>query len=405
MRRLILCLLWPVIFFGQELEILGYFEPQVTGMRLSDKFYQVSSNKLRLDFQKDLSDRISFGANVNYITYHGKTNWAIVDYLPTNIVNTMPEFQKNMLIFNFGDMVQSAGPLFVHRPDRIYLDNAYMKMTFKYTDVTLGRQQISLGTGYTWNPTDLFNTKDILDPTYEQPGHNAIRFDFPTSTHTTLTAIYSPDEEWKNSTKLLKYKFPLGHFDISGIFIDRYWTFTDYTALTSNIYKRQMFGGDIAGELFGLGVWTEIGYNKLSLKKGYGLFFNNFVESVVGLDYTFSSGLYIMSEFYKNTMAPTEWHDYTLNSWMWYLSAEVKTIGRDQLLAMFQYPITNLITIGCLTITSLNDNSSAIVPTLNYSIFEDVEMIFYGNFYIGSEGKSFSSNLGNGGMLRFRVYF
>lgn len=293
----------------------------------------------------------------------------------------------------------------MHRPDRVFLDNAYMKLTFQYADVTLGRQQISLGTGYTWNPTDLFDTKDILDPTYEQPGHNAIRFDIATSTRSTLTAIYSPDEEWENSTKLIKYKFPLGHFDISTTFIDRYWTFTDYTTFSSSIFKRQMLGGDFAGELLGLGVWAEFGYNKLDLKDSDGLDFDNFSETVVGIDYTFRSGLYVMSEYYRNTLVPTDWQDYTLNNWMWYFSAKTKTISRDQLLIMAQYPVTDLITVGCMAITSLSDNSSAIVPTLNYPIFEDVEMIFYGNFYIGSEGKSFSSNLGNGGMLRFKVYF
>ena len=31
----------------------------------------------------------------------------------------------------------------------------------------MGKQQISLGTGYVWNPTDVFNIKELFDPTYE----------------------------------------------------------------------------------------------------------------------------------------------------------------------------------------------------------------------------------------------
>ena len=85
--------------------------------------------------------------------------------------------------------------------DQTFLDNAYVMIRMKYADLIVGKQQISLGTGYVWNPTDIFNIKDILDPTYEQPGHNAIRLDIPIGTKYNLTGIYSPDDTWKNSTK------------------------------------------------------------------------------------------------------------------------------------------------------------------------------------------------------------
>jgi hypothetical protein len=404
--KVFLLLFLPQIIFGQNLFIGGYFEPQYSGIVLSDKYYQLNSNKIRVDLEKELSDQVSLAANFNYITYHGKTSWNIVDYLPDTITRSLLHIQKNNLKFQFGDMVQSVGPMFFHRPERFYLDNAYIKLAFKNTDVTIGRQQISLGTGYTWNPTDLFNNKDILDPTYEQPGHNAINVEFPINNSSTLTVLYSPGEEWQNSARLLKYKWNWARFDFSAITIWRDWTFTDYAFFQTSNFQRKMYGADFVGELFGLGVWGEFGFNEMDLNDGVEINqIKDFNEIVTGVDYTFKSGFYVMGEYYRNSLATNDWQDYSLNNWMWYLSAELKTISRDQVLALCQYPATDLISLGFMTINSLSDKSSAIVPMMTFSIFQDVELTAYGNFYFGKDGRSFSTNLGNGVLARLRAYF
>lgn len=406
MKKLFWLLLFPQLLLGQELIIGGYFEPQFSGIVLKDNYYQLYSNKLRVDLEKELSDRVSIAANFNYITYHGKTSWNIVDYLPDNIVAPLSNQHKNYMKFQFGDMVQSVGPMFVHRPERFYLDNAYIKLGFKYADITTGRQQISLGTGYTWNPTDLFNTKDILDPTYEQSGHNAIKVEVPVKNNSTFTVLYSPGEEWQDSARMLKYKWNMGRFDFSAITIWRDWTFNDYISFQQSSFSREMYGGDIVGELLGLGVWSEFGFNKMALKKGKGIDqIEDFYEIVVGSDYTFKSEFYIMGEYYKNSLAPSNSQDYSLNNWMWYLSAELKTVSRDQVLIMCQHPVTDLITLGFMTINSLSDKSTAFVPTMTHSIFQDVELTVYGNFYFGKEGDSFSNSLGNGVLVRLKSYF
>jgi len=57
------------------------------------------------------------------------------------------------------------------------------------------------------------------------------------------------------------------------------------------------------------------------------------------------------------------------------------------------------------TIYSISDNSFALVPTLNYSLSDNVEVFAYLNINFGKEGKVFAKNMGNGGMIRARVYF
>ena len=377
--------------FSQKVDLFGYFESQVMGAEIKNKFYQLYSNKLRLDLQSKLSEKITFGANFDYITYHGKTTWNILDFMTTEIVESIPVGMKSFYIIPFSN--------------RNFLDNAYVKVAFKHFDLTAGKQQISLGTGYVWNPIDVFNIKDVLDPTYEQPGHNAIRIDAPIGTSYNFMALYSPEETWQNSAKLIKFKGRIAHFDYSLVAIEKLWRFHDYTQfdlLQMNFSelpeKRQLLGMSTAGELLGVGLWAEYGYNKMGQSK-------DFYELVVGGDYTFDFQTYIMLEYYRNTLGKTDYKNYNLNDWMRLFATEQKAISRDQVYSFIQHPITDFIQLGLSSIYSISDNSLALVPTFNYSFSQNMEIMAYLNFNFGEDGTAYSRLQGNGGLLRARIYF
>jgi len=289
--------------------------------------------------------------------------------------------------------------------NRNFLDNAYIKLAFRNFDLTIGKQQISLGTGYVWNPMDVSNIKDVLDPTYEQPGHNAVRLDVPLTSVYRLTALYSPEDTWRNSGKLIQFKGRISHFDYSAIAIEKVWRFHDYTQFdTENMSflelpeRRRLFGASTAGELLGLGVWAEYGYNKMEYTK-------DFHELVVGTDYTFDFQTYLMLEFYRNTLGKTDYEDYDINDWMRQFFAEQKSISRDQIYVLIQHPVTDFLGLGSSGIFSISDKSLALVPTINYSFSENIDIMAYINYNFGREGKVFAKNIGNGGLLRARVYF
>ncbi len=373
--------------FAKDVDLFGYFESQWMGAQVHDEIIQLQSNKLRLDLKGNW-DRVQFGANINWITYHGKTEWQITDYLPKKIVAEIPEIFRSYYVLPFND--------------NSYLDNAYAKISFNKWDLTVGKQQISLGSGYAWNPTDLFNTKDLFDPTYEQPGHNAVRADVALAERWNLTALIAPEENWDRSAKLLTTKIGLGRFDVSLTAIETMWLFHDYNSFSTSGFagepeKRNMVGGSIVGELLGLGVWIEGGYNDMARS-------TDFTELVAGLNYTFASQTFIMIEYFYNSSCSTNENDYTLNDWMRYLSAEQKTLTRHQVYMLIQHPVSDLTQLG-LSLIAAGDGSVAFLPTLNTTPFENVEVIAYANFYFGSELSAFNKNLGNGGLIRLRVYF
>ena len=374
-----------------DVDLFGYFEPQYLGAVIQDDYIQLQSNKLRIDFESTATEHISFGANVNFITYHGKTTWNILDYLPSDLTSGIPpEFQDYYVI-----------PF----ENRIYLDNAYLKFALKHADIIVGRQQISLGTGYVWNPTDLFNFKDVLDPTYEQPGHNAIRIDFALGQRFGLTGIYAVNDDWQDSDKLIQFKGGISRFDFAFIAAEKKWTYHDYLQFdpATMFYlaqpeRRRMLGGSIAGDLFGVGIWGEYAYNHMEFTK-------NFYEISAGLDYTFDFQTYLLFEYFRSTIGKADHNDYTFNDWMRFMAAEQRSVCTDQLYGIIQHPITELINFGINGIYCISDNSVAIVPMFIASAANNVELMLYFNFYLGEEGTFYASNLGNGGMIRARIYF
>lgn len=369
---------------SEELDIFGYFEPQYMFLYRDGNSYQLNSDKLRIDLQSSVSN-VEFGADLIYNLYFGEKSWNLLDFLPSVIGDEIPPEMRSYFRYTFNDT--------------LYLDNAYVRLSNSKIAFTLGKQQISLGTGYFSNPVDVFNSKDVLDPTYEQTGHNGARLDVMLSNRINVMLLYSPIAEvWENSGKLLRFKIGLGHFDfvLTGYeFEDR---LTDFYSGSVRDERRRLTGFEFVGQLFGLGVWGEGAYNFMEMS-------DDFYEFIVGTDYTFGSGFYFLLEYHRNERGKSSYEDYSINDWLRYYLGESKTISRDQLYGMIRYPLTDLINLQLLSIFSVSDGSVAVVPTINYNIFENVDINIMGNIYAGSEGKAYNSRLGNGVIIRGRVYF
>jgi hypothetical protein len=344
-----------------------------------------------VDLKSHLSDHITFAANFDYITHHGKTSWDILDFLSDDLTGGIPPETRPFYVLRFSD--------------ETFLDNAYLKLGFKSIDLTLGKQQISLGTGYVWNPMDVFNVKDVLDPTYEQPGHNAIRVDVPLGALSGLTVLYAPEVSWRESGKMLLWKGTVSRFDVSLVALETSWAFHDYTRLDpatgmfpGSPERRRLLGGSTAGEILGLGVWAEFAYNWMERSRG-------FYELVAGANYTLDIQTFVMLEYYRNTLGKTDAAGYDLNDWMRFYAAEQKAISRDQLYLLVQHPATDLLEVGMQAAVSLSDSSLALVPTLRYSFSDNVDVFAYFNINLGKDGTVFARSMGEGGLLRIRVYF
>lgn len=369
---------------GGVIDMFGYWEPQYMGADISGDYHNVVTNKLRLDTVIEYSETLSFGANCNLLFYNGRTTWNLLDFIPVSVSRDIAGQDRVYYEFDY--------------ENDIILDNAFMKIALKQADIIIGRQQISPGTGYAWNPTDIFNRKEMADPTYEQPGHNALRLEIPFEARTTLIMIYETDDDFEDSAKLVRMKTGYGRFDYSLIFISSEREVIDFTDFSSLKQERLMAGVDLAGELLGLGTWCEYAYNFTD--KGA-----DSAETVVGLDYTYTNGIYIMGEYYRNTEGETDHTEYDINTWMRFLTAQTKVVCRDQVYAMASFPLTDFITPATAAIISLNDSSLSLMPSMNYSMLENLELQLIINVACGKAGTVFDSNLGSGAIFRMKLYF
>ncbi len=375
----------PSAIHGQ-VDIYGYFEPQYTGIYLDTAYFQNAYNKLRVDITSTAVKNVAFGANVIFLHYFGATSWNILDFLPADVTAAVPSDLYPYYQFTLGDS--------------FFLDNVYARLNFRRCAFTIGKQQISLGTGYFANPIDVLNTKDALDPTYEQPGHNALRLDVYPANRMNIMALYTPISfDWQNSGKLLRVKLGLGHFDLSITGYEYQHATTDFYTFEQTQEQRRLFGADAVGELFGLGIWAEGCYTVIEDTD------DDLYEFITGGDYTFESGLYAMLEYHHNSIGKPDQAEYDLNDWMRFFTGEQNTIARDQMYGLIQYPLTDLIMIGGSFIFSISDQSAALVPMVYWSLYENVELTLMLNAYVGDEGKVFSEKLGNGGFIRANIYF
>ncbi|MFH1726918.1 MAG: hypothetical protein ABIA04_00680 [Pseudomonadota bacterium] len=381
---LLFSMLHSVQAYSTDLDIYGYYEPQYQGFYINDQYIHLNSNKLRVDLRSQPVESVELKANFNSILYFGQTTWNILDYLPSSLTSSL----SNELAANFAFDFEN----------QYYLDNVYAKFKTEYIDVTIGKQQIAFGSGYAWNPIDTFNQKDVMDPTYEKAGVNAIRLEGNIGTRFSYDLMVSPAEDLTDSGKLARAKIFLGSFDFSAMYVEQAWTYTDYSTFTETSYLRRLIGGDLSGELLGVGMHAEGGYS--ILVDG-----DNFWEVLGGLDYTFDFETMIMIEYYHNSQGKTSSADYTLTDWMQYYAQEKKTIAQDQIYFYLSHPLSDFIEAGLSVISCINDASFMVVPMFTYSMLENVDLSMFIGANIGETGDFYGSSAGQGGFVRAKVYF
>ena len=332
--------IFPILAFGQ-MEFFGYYETEYDHLQLKGTNYNFGYNKLRIDLESRSNENIMIAANINFRLYHGKTNWDFSDFIPEYL-------GIDSVLFTL--------------PDTMYLDNIYIRSSFPLFDFTIGKQPISLGTGYAWNPLDIFNRKDLLNPTYEQPGINALRMEIPIVDRTVLDAIITPDSSLKMSRKMIQLKSGFGSFDISLNAVVQYHLIPN--GEDSYTYDQVYFGGSsFVGELWEFGLWGETLW---SLDAD-----NNFGEVVLGVDHTLNNGIYLMAEYFHNSLG-AEKDDLRFEHFMHYYNGETHSLMQNYIFAMGMYNITAYISSSLLAFGNLDDQSFILAPQIEWDAFEDV---------------------------------
>ncbi|GBE30828.1 hypothetical protein BMS3Bbin04_01864 [bacterium BMS3Bbin04] len=385
-RFLTLLLLLIAVSALAQPDISGYYE-HTFQLDYTDQTDEniLDASKLRVDLQSGGADgELEFRGNVNIVYYHSDISFDASPYLPAEIVAALNRF--------------GATPDIDIERQRIYLDNAFLSWQMhKNLRLRVGKQQLAWGTGYSFNPTDLFHAKTLIDPTYEKEGVTAFRMDYRWGIGGQLAGIMAPDNDFASSGYAIR---AASYFDAIGYDVAvTAHSVTDTTSLDPRTFlprsqRRQAVGLEFAGSPFGLGFWMEGNYNWMEVE-------DDFIRVVTGLDYTLENGLYLMAEAFYNQRAEED-APYPIHDWLANL-AYGEPIGPGWIMVGTRYDLTTLI-VGSLYGFAAPDGSYLINPRLDISIAQNADLVIFGAVTLGEDGGTFSSGLYSG-FLRGTVYF
>ena len=234
-----------------------------------------------------------------------------------------------------------------------YIDRLYLVHDFSFGRIILGRQRIAWGTGRIWNPTDLFNP---INPAsfdkIEKDGADALTFKWYLSHFTDVTLVYNYRGANAPDNAAVRFRTNYRTMDLSlmGGWFDR----------------RYIVGGDFAGNLWQAGIRGE---GILSIpKKGWN---GSFVRYILGMDYQFTTRLYVMLEYQYNGEGLTDPLQY---EWRRLYRGEILNLNQNYVFAQLMYQLHPLVYLIVSYNANLNDRSYFTLLLLSYSASDNATL-------------------------------
>jgi hypothetical protein len=363
------------------LEFSGHYENTGQAFRLGEDSYLQDANTIELNLSSQAGEHFFFYGSLQWQRYFGKTSYKASEYLPD-------EMQDSPLLFLL-DMV----PLSIN--DTAFVNQAYASWQHERTLVTLGIQPIQWGSGYAWNPSDIWNRKDPLDPRAAQPGDMALRLEQGWG-DLSLSLIAGVPENWKETPASFQAKYFWGGFDWALTATHTIRETMDWNALLSLLsqpgldelslmaslangmpmqkHRNTTLGLWWAGQIGEVGFWSE---NALHLQSAIDESPNTdslHWQLLSGLDYTigWGNGLYLVAEYLWDSEARPAGEAYTISDWLSLLDGNTLVMGQHNLFAGMQYGL-ELSTWSLFVIANLSDGSAAWTPRVGYSFSENVD--------------------------------
>ena len=259
-----------------------------------------------------------------------------------------------------------------------FLDRANFKIKHELLDITIGRQAISLGTGFFWNPLDVFRPFGAtqFDRDYKG-GVDALRVDIPVGDFSGLTLVGVAGRDVKEASWLRSSVLLRGYTTFHG------W---DLTAQGGKIFGGYQLGGAIAGDVHGVSVLSELSWyqpDSQDISPAYGM-------GVVGVGYRFLSGLYLGMEYLYNGLVMTrELEGFRENSSHQLFEAlnqsgRLMHISGNLLGSLAQYEFIPILSGSFVVLYSLSDKSLLVQPGLSLSISDESDLVVGGMIPYGN---------------------
>ncbi len=423
MKRLILVLMLacgPLQAADLPFDFAGYVEYTQNAEYLRDAGHDQLQGRLkaRLDFSGQPSDQTDYAIGLAALKYSGEDEIDLAAYLPRMD-------QAQLLPPDLAAGQPGSRPFFSWQfEDEVVIKEAYASWYGEEASLRFGRHKYYVGTGYAYNPIDLFNVKNPLDPTYELEGLDAILFSYALPHALQLELLARFDERLAKSDYQVRLKGYHGGWDWALQYTRYEKVRTDWLAVNTPLaaslllygadedlfqydYRWHLLGAEFIGEIGGVGLYGEGGYvvvNEPGYQGSLRRAENNHARILLGLDYTFESGLYLMAEYLHLGQGYANEKHYTINDRMAFLTGELISLNRNTLFTGLSYPATDLLEFSCYAIFGINDSSVVLNPWLTWDMAPGLKLSGSLNLPAGGS-ETQNGRMGPGAMLRLKYNF
>ncbi|MGL1935646.1 MAG: hypothetical protein OCD01_11520 [Fibrobacterales bacterium] len=387
---------------AQNIEFGGYLNAKVQVIDFADTAFIGHTETFRLEAKREIESTASLEAHLLF-----SSAFEAIDPSANFKEGSFMEKANNDLMASLLEGVAlpfdtAGGALLTDDPritnlyyssmiskDAVSLDRAVLKLFFTHADFSIGKQVISWGTGYAWNPTDFWNMKSPTDPEAAKLGVTALRTEIPIGDLSSIDLVVAPGLGFDEGSAGVRVTSNIAGFDYS-LITARQMT-PDRTVY--GLPPKWITGFDLAGDIFdGIGIWFEGAY-KNRIFSGQSIFETDsaYVDIDAGFNYTFDNGIMAMVEYYYNGLGKESASEYTSGDFMNMFSGEMTGLGQSYTLTSLSYDFLDFYKGSINSIMNVNDQSFTLLPILSYSWNSDVTLSVGANIFIGELESEFGS--------------
>lgn len=397
---------------SSSLQIRGYVENTFNyeQSKSQNRELLLNNTRSRLNLSGKPNRNFDFGIGVVGTLNSGATEFDLADYMPDSL-------REQLLPESVGFFSQKI-------ENEIFLQEAFGTLYMPNFRLRIGRHKFYTGTGYAYNPIDIFNYKNPLDPTYEIDGLDSVLLTAELPRQTEIQGFMKFADRLSDNGYLLRLKTYLKGWDMAIQYSEYTKKRVDWESLNSSEaatalmqgepfdsfvrgFRWHLLGMEFAGELGDIGIHGEGGYTFIESKGDAGTLIHaeeDHERFLIGIDYTFDFQLYFIAEYLHIGQGKTDSSEIALNDRMAYLSGEILSTNRDTVFTGITYPLMDLLDFSLYGILACNDPSAIINPWLQYSVYPGVQLSFSAYIPVGGE-QSQNGKSGPGGFIRLKFSF